>query len=286
MAKNKSQQPNQPKPIANSQNKNDTKGKPTLKQDTYPIIPQKDLFQRINYTYQASIFLQSLGSSSSSTTTSVHIGGEGAGQKVGVRVDRKGKRKAIESPIDIPNRSNLADQEEERWTNGEVLEEGTRRKFRQLARINVREMNHMTVHNQLKLDPSLKRSICKSCGTILIPGLTSRIRNRPNRNTFSITHHTCLTCLSSLSIPSPPIPTLSAGDKDHLDGPVRSNRRRKASRRGKPVFHERERSGTGGESGRMGVGHTLWKGDKRLEGWGPGVNLAGNGNGNGNETQE
>ncbi|WVQ64996.1 uncharacterized protein L199_003166 [Kwoniella botswanensis] len=276
MVRNKNPQANQSKePKTGEQTVNKGKGK--AKQDSYPVIPQKDLFQRINFTYQASIFLQSLGSGSSASTSTQGLN-SGRGD-VELKVDRKGKRKAIEH--EIPSSANSYDLEERLLNDGQDVEKGATKKLRQLARINVREMNSMSVHNQLKLDPSLKQSLCKTCGTILIPGLTSRIRNRPNRNLISITHHTCLTCLSSLSIPSPPIPTYSIQDAtqgalgdEQLDGPVRRNRRRKASKRGKIVFHETERSTTDGDG--VGGGHTLWKGDDKLEGWGIKLNEAGN----------
>ncbi|WRT65790.1 uncharacterized protein IL334_002739 [Kwoniella shivajii] len=245
------------------------KGKGQPKPDNLPIIPQKDLFQRINFSYQAAIFLQNLGSnnvasnSSSGLASSTIINVSPPDGEVGMKVDRKGKRKAIEyTQSDQHGNRRKA----ERGDGVAEEEEAgvTKKRFRQLARMNMREMNGMSVHNQLKLDPSLKRSLCKTCGTILIPGLTSRIRNRPNRNSFSITHHHCLTCHSSLSIPAPPIPSTSLDDRsaaadDGLDGPLRRARRRKASKRGKRIFHERE-----GDAG----GHVLWKGEQKLEGWG------------------
>ncbi|WWC96872.1 hypothetical protein V866_003747 [Kwoniella sp. B9012] len=277
MVRNKNLQADQSKD-QKSREQTDNKGKGKSKQDVYPVIPQKDLFQRINFTYQASIFLQSLGSGISASTSTHSNSGQG---DVELKVDRKGKRKAIEN--EIPCSANSYDLEERLLNDGQDAEKGTTKKLRQLARMNVREMNSMSVHNQLKLDPSLKRSLCKTCGTILIPGLTSRIRNRPNRNSFSITHHTCLTCLSSLSIPSPPMPTYSIQDAtqgvlgdEQLDGPVRQRRRRNASKRGKIVFHEKERSTIDGDGDGMGGGHTLWKGDDKLEGWGIKLIEAGN----------
>ncbi|WWC68520.1 uncharacterized protein I206_102449 [Kwoniella pini CBS 10737] len=250
-------------------NQNQPQGNPKIK-DTMPPIPHKDLFQRINYSYQASIFLQSLGANSN-TTSSKSISNDGIQtHDVGMKIDRKGKRRAIEYDHNL----------EEAFTNNGDDPEILKRKFRQLSRMNIREMNIMTAHNQLKLDPSLKRSLCKSCGTVLIPGLTSRIRNRPNLNSFSTTHHTCLTCSSSLSLPCPPIPlhayqpSVPGGgathsiqplsNEDNLDGPVRFKRRLKASKRGKRVFHEIEKS----HSDPSGVGHVLWKGDEKVENWG------------------
>ncbi|OXG71348.1 ribonuclease P protein subunit RPR2 [Cryptococcus neoformans Gb118] len=210
------------------------------RQPAQPQILNKDLFQRINYTYQAAIYLQNLGiDAGPSTSTS---DGDGDIQLV---TDRKGKRRAVERA-------------------------GDQGAFKKLARMGMRETKTMVVHNQLKLDPSLKRSICGVCSTVLIPGLTSRIRNRPNRNTFNKTNQTCLTCSTVLSIPSPPVahhnnnPTESAvaRDPDSLDGPVRAARRKKVAKRSKPAFHEYERRGEGKR------GHVLWKGEEKVGRWG------------------
>ncbi|WVF66025.1 hypothetical protein IAT40_000763 [Kwoniella sp. CBS 6097] len=255
--------------------------KPMVKVDSVPIIPQKELYQRLNYSYQAAIFLQSLGSSSSSnskptSTATCGLGSSTTGRQpdVGIKIDRKGKQKAVE------------------FTNENKDADHAGKRFRKLARLGMRESKVMSVHNQLKLDPSFKRSICKTCSTILIPGLTSRIRNRPNRNSFSITHHTCLTCSTSLSIPAPPLPCAATGppnlDFSHdpvepqksrksIDGPIRSARRRRASKRGKSSFHELENSSASAASSqecgeaaddRRMEGHVLWKGNERVEGWG------------------
>ncbi|WWC60425.1 uncharacterized protein I303_102997 [Kwoniella dejecticola CBS 10117] len=277
---------------------NQTAGKPApgkAKDIAMPVIPHKDLFQRINYSYQAAIFLQSLGSASVTSTSAGALSSLSSTSSksvkrhdVGLKIDRKGKRKATEYEHDqihdLEERMVNGSGRERKSERGSEEDRNMKRKLRQLARVHVREMNGMTVHNQLKLDPSLKRTLCKTCGTILIPGLTSRIRNKPNRNSFSITHHTCLTCLGSLSIPCPPMPTstsiptrglshnhLSFSDtndllnnNDKLDGPVRYRRRLRAARKGKRVFHEIEHSQSHPEQG----GHVLWKGDEKMESWG------------------
>ncbi|OCF44104.1 hypothetical protein I317_02058 [Kwoniella heveanensis CBS 569] len=242
-------------------------GKSNARVETVPVIPQKELYQRLNYSYQAAIFLQSLGSTSacSSSTRSDTLTAVRQAD-VGIKVDRKGKKKAVElvELVDVRESGNDAGN-----------------KFRKLARLGMRESRVMSVHNQLKIDASFKRSVCKACSTILIPGLTSRIRNRPNRNSFSITHHTCLTCSTSLSIPAPPLPCSSSSPdpapdspaKKSLDGPIRSARRRRASKRDKTSFHQLEKTtdaavpGETEGSGNMD-GHVLWKGSERVKGWG------------------
>ena len=80
--------------------------------------------------------------------------------------------------------------------NGKPLickEEGDTSRSSCLARSGIKSARKMAVHNQLKLyelspfvrlgaddgrDPSVKRTICKNCSTFLVPGFTSRVRNR------------------------------------------------------------------------------------------------------------
>ncbi|ORY29760.1 RNAse P Rpr2/Rpp21/SNM1 subunit domain-domain-containing protein [Naematelia encephala] len=193
------------------------KGKPSAsKFSGPPPVINRDLLHRLNYTYQASIFLQQLGAASSSSSTSPVL-------------DRKGKGKSKEIDAEEDEESNVD--------------------FASLARQGMQGARKMGVHNQMKLDPSLKRTVCKSCSAILVPGLTSRVRNRPNKNHFIITHHTCLTCSARLSFPSPPTSDYELGTG--LDGPVRKRRRERFARN------------QGGKEG-----HKLWAGEKAVEGWG------------------
>ncbi|WVR03727.1 hypothetical protein IAU60_000722 [Kwoniella sp. DSM 27419] len=241
-----------------------SKSKKGVVEDSYPVVPHKDLFHRVNFSYQAAIFLQSLGQDTRQASVASEAGPSRTTttlKEVGVKGDRKGKRKAVEvNAVDHPEQP-------------VALGLQNRKAFRRLARLGMRETKSMGVHTQLKLDPSMKRSICRACSTVLIPGLTSRVRNRPNTNSFSISHHTCLACQTSLSIPSRPIASeRGSGDRSHaelsitLDGPVRAARRRRAAKRTRGVFHELEKGDEGG--------HVLWRGADKVTGWGVGGSTA------------
>lgn len=155
----------------------------------------------------------------------------------------------------------------------------------------------------LARDPSLKRAVCVECGTVLIPGLTSRIRNRrkisavehryaggltrvADQNHGHRTHAHCSHCAAKRSLPNPPLP--HPGDSElrapqrplsKLDGPVRQRRRARQARRAKVPFHEREAvtpvegaaSGSKVEYNKRSGGHTLWRGSAKVSGWGTGV---------------
>ncbi|KAK8861678.1 hypothetical protein IAR55_002501 [Kwoniella newhampshirensis] len=247
------------------------------KSQQLPVIPNKDFLHRINYSYQAAIFLQNLGevSGSGSKTKTEPQTTRNKSTEVRVKIDRKGKNKAVE--VDVDGGSVNAGDEERA------------RAFRRLARTGMKDMRGMSVHNQLKLDPSLKRSICATCSAVLIPGLSSRIRNRPSRNTINKSNTTCLTCLTTLSIPTPPIATLSRSEHG-LDGPIRSAKRKKAMKRGKIAFHNVEKGEIGlsaddGPVVRQGEkSHVMWKGDEKVVGWGVMSTLVGSTAGDENTT--
>ncbi|WWD16399.1 hypothetical protein CI109_100825 [Kwoniella shandongensis] len=256
---NKVKQPQASKGQAQNQNQ-----KKNPKSQQQPVIPNKDLFHRVNFSYQAAIFLQNLGEGSGSGSNTTFNGDE----EVRVNRDRKGKRKAVEVEGD------------DRSTGPK--EEGRAKAFRKLARIGMKEMKGMSVHNQLKLDPTLKRSICRTCSTVLIPGLTSRMRNRPSRSTITKSNSTCLTCSTTLSIPTPPVAQLASTGTERLDGPVRAAKRRKAMKRSKVSFDESEMgvdSGTAVDEKRGGKGHIMWKGEEKIIGWGvvPSTDSSGSG---------
>ncbi|TYJ55552.1 hypothetical protein B9479_003702 [Cryptococcus floricola] len=200
-----------------------------------PSVPAKDLFHRLNYSLQASVFLQSLGETSGSCQ-------QDGGREVNVVKDRKGKRRAVENPSSS--------------------EEG----FRKLARMGMRESNTMVVHNQLKLDPSFKRAIsnkntfsiahqtCLTCSTRLsIPAPPTSLSSASR--------------LSSSVPADPPAPSHTVEDSlgDPLDGPIRAARRRKAAKKRKAPFHQLEGADNVFD-GRKG--HVLWKGEEKVEGWG------------------
>ena len=111
----KSSQAKQPK-------QNSPKKQPQVpRQPDQPQILNKDLFQRINYTYQAAIFLQDVGGGAG-PSASISVG-DG---DVHLVTDRKGKRRAVERA-------------------------GDQGAFKKLARMGMRETKTMVVHNQLKL---------------------------------------------------------------------------------------------------------------------------------------
>ena len=129
----------------------------------------------------------------------------------------------------------------------------------------------------------MKRNICRTCSTVLIPGMTSRVRNRrkqrcpfarlmkeandviASRVHFNVTHTACLSCDTRRTVPCPPT---SLGEEG-LDGKRRAARRSKQAKRAKVPFHNREATTSSGPKTLPAErGHTLWRGNDTVENWG------------------
>ncbi|KAL1411830.1 hypothetical protein Q8F55_002798 [Vanrija albida] len=213
-----------------------------------PPVFSKDHVERANFALQASLFLQQLAPASSSSSSS---------SSLRASRDRKGKYKAPE-PALLP---------------------GPTPDLPRLARAELRAMKKWTEHNQVKRDPSLKRAICAACSTLLVPGLTARVRIKPSKTHGNVASTSCLACGAHAAVPAPP----GAEPEPGVDGPVRA-RRRARIRRVKAPFHQREmvlapepepQASTDVEmadgaarAAKKPAGHIVWAGDKRVEGWG------------------
>ncbi|KAE8232984.1 hypothetical protein CF326_g1979 [Tilletia indica] len=88
-----------------------------------------------------------------------------------------------------------------------------------------KDLSSLAHKSVTSLDTSLKQAFCQSCGTVLLPGLTSRIRSRssgPHQRTISTT---CTTCLERRKIAAPP------QDGQNNSGLAEARRERKKRRR-------------------------------------------------------
>lgn len=99
-----------------------------------PQSLHKDLYHRYNFTFQASAFLHHLDEASSSSSAIASKEASSSSRAlptVGIRLDRKGKKRSIEYPDDG--------------------EHGIPGKFALLARCGMSSAGKMVEHNQMKL---------------------------------------------------------------------------------------------------------------------------------------
>ncbi|KAH9038719.1 Rpr2-domain-containing protein [Lactarius pseudohatsudake] len=178
-------------------------------------VVNRDILQRLNFLYQASTYLESIScksdvrpevGSSTDTTEEVPTGASGSARPTAGlakaqlgRKERRRKRRVILA----------AD----------------------IGQGYVRAMRLIGQKTTVKMDPTVKRTLCKGCDTVLIPGLSATVR-------------------SSRRIPAPPVlkpesaaplheDAVTEVDKSGVRLPCKSKRRRGPPPRSPPLF-ERE----------------------------------------------
>ncbi|KAH9018994.1 Rpr2-domain-containing protein [Lactarius pseudohatsudake] len=197
-------------------------------------VVNRDILQRLNFLYQASTYLESIScksdvrpevGSSTDTTEEVPTGASGSARPTAGlakaqlgRKERRRKRRVILA----------AD----------------------IGQGYVRAMRLIGQKTTVKMDPTVKRTLCKGCDTVLIPGLSATVRVNGSNNHRHLVTTTCLRCKSSRRIPAPPVlkpesaaplheDAVTEVDKSGSSAPRKSKRRRGPPPRSPPLF-ERE----------------------------------------------
>lgn len=79
------------------------------------------------------------------------------------------------------------------------------KKYDIISRNLIRNMNGIAKKTVLKLSPSIKRTICKKCNNLLIPGISVKIyienKSRKKLDKCDVLVHSCLTCGTNKRFP-------------------------------------------------------------------------------------
>lgn len=75
---------------------------------------------------------------------------------------------------------------------------------RSLACHYVNDIRLMARKNVLRMDPTVKRTMCRNCNALLVPGLTSKIKILPSASHVHVIRTHCLACNVARTIPCPP----------------------------------------------------------------------------------
>ncbi|KAI0298579.1 RNAse P Rpr2/Rpp21/SNM1 subunit domain-containing protein [Russula brevipes] len=180
-------------------------------------IANRDILQRLNFLYQASVYLGSISPAPLSMA---------AGRK-----HDRGRRK------------------------GRVIHAAD------IGQGYVRAMRLIGQKATVKMDPTVKRTLCRGCDTVLIPGLSATVRVNRSATHRHVIKTSCLRCKSARRIPAPPVPELGTAAREdaamemEADGsgisvPSKSKRRRGPPPRPPPLF-ERE-------------GHVIFRGNVQI----------------------
>ncbi|EJD03012.1 Rpr2-domain-containing protein [Fomitiporia mediterranea MF3/22] len=172
------------------------------KDDTPNInsVPNRDIIQRLNFLYQASSYLNGLGV----------VRTPAAPSGTSTRPVKEDVTSIEDLPSEDPENEGVKANEDigEKSPQGR----GTRKPSgkrkattHDLARSYVKSMKIIGQKTNVKMDPSVKRTLCKGCNTLLMPGVTAKVRVKPLPSHGHAVNYTCMHCSFSRRIPAPPI---------------------------------------------------------------------------------
>ncbi|KAI1795595.1 Rpr2-domain-containing protein [Ganoderma leucocontextum] len=146
-------------------------------------VPNRDIIQRINFLYQASTYVNSIAPPP-----------DGA-----VHPQRSAKRK--KNTIRHPkNTAELS-----RCYVGAMRIIGQKTMIRMYG-VSCPSWPRLT----FRRDPTLKRTLCKRCDTVLLPGSTASVRIKTSGSHRQVVTYTCLACKACRRIPAPPVLDVNA----------------------------------------------------------------------------
>ncbi|KAH8929294.1 Rpr2-domain-containing protein [Atractiella rhizophila] len=150
-------------------------------------VMNKDVLQRLNFLYQASVLFSSLPTSRS---------GEESAQEPSLGKNLKSSTRSGRKASATPNRL-------------------------------TKEMKEIAKRGTVRMDPNVKRSICKNCFAILIPGNTSTSQRSSKHHGHEI-FITCQQCGFGRRLPAPPLLPLPEErmDRDSLKTVKRNMQKR------------------------------------------------------------
>ncbi|KAG2358478.1 RNAse P Rpr2/Rpp21/SNM1 subunit domain-containing protein [Suillus spraguei] len=133
-----------------------------------------------------------------------------------------------------------------------------------LSRSYVDTMKIVGQKTNVKIDPTVKRVICKGCHIVLLPGASSTVRVKNSKSHGHIVVHTCNSCKTSRRIPAPPVlevnePESTSTMDQPASGTTTASALRSVQREGKKPRVPRLAPHFARD-----LGHVVFRGDERL----------------------
>ncbi|KAI0063543.1 Rpr2-domain-containing protein [Artomyces pyxidatus] len=214
-------------------------------------IANRDILQRLNFLYQASTYLESLSAPPAPVESS------------SVNTKDAAPKPNEPTPKVLPAKDVRKEYKERK-----SLERKARRAREicaaDIGRSYVRAMKQIGQKTTAaSRDPTVKRTLCKGCDSVLVPGFSSSVRLKSSKSLGHAVTTTCLRCQYSRNIPTVAAPTDDETSSMAVDPPnevpnpettskrVHKRRRRGPRPRPPPLF-ERE-------------GHILFRGTVQVE---------------------
>ncbi|BGP48865.1 hypothetical protein JCM10450v2_004744 [Rhodotorula kratochvilovae] len=216
-------------------------------------VTSRDSLKRLSFLYQASTLLNDAlqlrpakrrRATRSSGAAALAGQTSGGGQAGAPATDPSGEDKGKGTSADQSVGASRSD-DVEAPTKRRRKAEGS---LKPLARHLAREMTEVAKKATVRMDPSIKRTLCTACGAVLIPGVSSSVRVKPSGPHGHVVVHHCLSCRSQRRFPAPPHlgPPAPPDDLEAAAEPVnpvipQTKRERREARQAQvPVFFERE----------------------------------------------
>ncbi|KAI6110579.1 Rpr2-domain-containing protein [Pisolithus croceorrhizus] len=133
----------------------------------------------------------------------------------------------------------------------------------ELSRSYVDTMKIVGQKTNTKIDPSVKRSLCKNCSSVLAPGISATVRVKNSASHHHLVSYVCHACRSERRIPAPPVlpdnvMEVSCTDQPPVEVVAAKPRRNRRRRRGpvpRPLPHFAR-----------DVGHVVFRGNQIISG--------------------
>jgi len=163
-------------------------------------VTNRDILQRLNFLYQASTYLNSLQAGPSRTPQSK------------APVDR-----STDAVHDIASPGTTASSKKDKRREQNRRRHPTT--YTDLSRSYVQSMKTIGTKTNVRMDPSVKRTLCKGCNIVLVPGSTAAVRIKSSSAHGHVMTYSCLLCNHVRRIPAPPV-LLEEGEGDDTNIPA------------------------------------------------------------------
>ncbi|OSX66023.1 hypothetical protein POSPLADRAFT_1133002 [Postia placenta MAD-698-R-SB12] len=135
-------------------------------------VANRDILQRLNFLYQASTYLNSIAPHPTDEPITNYMG----------------------EPLTCKERkTEMRRQQRHPATTSD------------LSRSYVKSMKIIGQKATVRMDPSVKRTICKKCNTVMVSGTTADVRIRTSPVHGHVVCYICKSCSTSRRIPAPPV---------------------------------------------------------------------------------
>ncbi|KEP49586.1 RNase P Rpr2/Rpp21 subunit domain protein [Rhizoctonia solani 123E] len=117
---------------------------------------------------------------------------------------KKSQPKSDQPPQVIPNRDLMQRMNFLYQTSVHLSHSGTHAETGRLARKHVKTLKGIATGAVVKIDPTVKRMLCKGCNTVLVPGSSASVRVKTSRPHGKVISYTCFSCHTARVIPAAP----------------------------------------------------------------------------------